>query len=621
MQAPPALKDAALRYADNGWKVFPLHGIVEGVCTCGTNCGKNAGKHPRIGDWDENASDDPAVIDRWWGLWPDANIGLKTGSVSGVWILDLDNKRSIELPNGVLLSEGDHSLRELENEHGKVPATLVCETGSGGKHLYFEWADDCPIRNRASVLPSVDVRGEGGYVVAPPSVHLSGSQYRWADEGDPIARPPSWLVGIVTKERERLDVTDSTVVGEGGRNDFLFRVAARLRGVHRLDLEDLFGALLVRNQRHCSPPLDREEVWLIAQSASQYPLPEFGSLSDGEDPDERGDGVPEIPEGSDLAIQIGELADRVYPPIRQIVEGMIDAESRTIIAGMGNLGKSWLVYDLCLAVASGTPYLGRDVSQGTVLLIDEESQERWVRERMLMLAEGREIGSLHEVPLYVAVERGLKIDTAVGNAQIRRLMERYRPTLVVFDSLIRMHTTDENNNREMARFFELVSKLVQVYECGVMFTHHVRKPSLADSSLGQSMRGAGDIFNVCETVLIATGTDNKNELDLHFAKQRNMFKQDPIRITLDVRKDDFIARVLEGDGSSATGPLTRIQQELAKIDGPTTADQLALRLGVTEATVKRHLESLSGAGAVERFEERIPGRKGSKVYYTGVPHE
>jgi len=115
----------------------------------------------------------------WWRRWPDANLGIVTGSVSRLGVLDIDPR------NG-----GDRSLDGLEARWGPLPATLEDRTGGGGRHLWFAIADRLPM---AILAPGVELKGEGGLVVAPPSLHASGARYEWVPGCSPADRPPAPL--------------------------------------------------------------------------------------------------------------------------------------------------------------------------------------------------------------------------------------------------------------------------------------------------------------------------------------------------------------------------------------------------------------------------------------------
>ena len=153
----------ALHYAEMGWAVVALH-TPNGSnrCSCGkSDCG-SVGKHPR---WDEelqphgarSATNDPDMIRRLWARWPGANVGIATGSISGITVCDIDPR------NG-----GLDSLAALEAEHGPLPSTLTADTGGDGQHHIFNYQPG--IKNDAGEMaPGIDFRNDGGLIVAAPS--------------------------------------------------------------------------------------------------------------------------------------------------------------------------------------------------------------------------------------------------------------------------------------------------------------------------------------------------------------------------------------------------------------------------------------------------------------------
>ncbi len=156
---------AALWYARRGHAVFPLHSVDRtGRCTCGEpSCGGRAAKHPRTRSGLLEATTDSAQIERYWRRWPDANIGLRTGAIA---VVDIDPR------NG-----GDDGLGELEHQAGKFPETVTVSTGGGGLHFYFTSPGGVSSRTNLGGFAGVDLKAEGGYVVAPPSLHASGRRY------------------------------------------------------------------------------------------------------------------------------------------------------------------------------------------------------------------------------------------------------------------------------------------------------------------------------------------------------------------------------------------------------------------------------------------------------------
>jgi Bifunctional DNA primase/polymerase, N-terminal/Primase C terminal 1 (PriCT-1) len=181
------LGDAAVRLGARGLRVFP--------------CWPRR-KEPAIRDNLRLAAVDETVIRRLWGTQGAYNVAIATGRASGVWVLDVDADHG-----------GEQTLRGLEEKHGALPPTVEVITGAG-RHLYFKWPDGVEVRNaqHRDDLPGVDWRGEGGYVLAPPSVHPSGRGYIWSvDSASEFARAPDWLIELVTARACRLGSVASAV--------------------------------------------------------------------------------------------------------------------------------------------------------------------------------------------------------------------------------------------------------------------------------------------------------------------------------------------------------------------------------------------------------------------------
>jgi len=169
------LGEAALNYAKRGWPVFPLHHPLDGTCSCGKPDCESPAKHPR-GDLVprglNEATTDLTTITKWWEQVPDANIGLRTGQISGIVVVDVDAK------NG-----GIEFWRDLQDLNGRVD-TLTSVTGGGGQHLFFKAPAEELKSTTGKMAPGIDTRAEGAYVVMPPSLHISGRRYYWEGNDD-----------------------------------------------------------------------------------------------------------------------------------------------------------------------------------------------------------------------------------------------------------------------------------------------------------------------------------------------------------------------------------------------------------------------------------------------------
>ena len=165
--------DAALYYASRGWYVVPVLPNE---------------KRPALNDWVNQATIDPTTIRRWWATNPLYGVGIVTGERSGIWAVDVDPRDG-----------GDDSLADLEAAHTKLPDTIESITGSNGRHLIFKWPGFNPGTNAGQLGPGLDIRGEGGFIVAPPTIHPNGRKYVWEIEHDPHdglppLDAPAWLL-------------------------------------------------------------------------------------------------------------------------------------------------------------------------------------------------------------------------------------------------------------------------------------------------------------------------------------------------------------------------------------------------------------------------------------------
>ena len=246
------LLDAALAYARMGWKVFPCH---------------STGHQPLVNKGFYAASKNELQIRLWWLHHPDAAIGLRTGKESGVFAVDIDPR------NG-----GDISLEHIEAEHGALPETVESQTGGGGRHLLFRWPGRPVPCSTGKIGAGIDVKGDGGYIILPPSDHESGRQYCWligqeAGEHE-IADAPAWLLGMIDgTSRSGHSAAELAAVGEeipeGYRNKTLASQAGHMRQIG-ITAEEIAPALQAINLHRCKPPLDAGEVERIAQSIGRY---------------------------------------------------------------------------------------------------------------------------------------------------------------------------------------------------------------------------------------------------------------------------------------------------------------------------------------------------------------
>ena len=229
-------------------------------------------KEPATAHGCKDATTDPDVIAQWWWAEPESNIAIATGVRSHIFVLDVDS----------LDAEG--VLRQLEAEHGALPQSVESITGRG-RHVYFEWPRR-PVRNSAGRLgPGLDIRGAGGYVLTPPSVHPTGRRYCWGvDSSNTFAPAPEWLLakiaapangnrGAATSPSEWRELVRG--VAEGARDCSTARLAGYLLR-RRIDPLVTLQLLQGWNARSCTPPLPESDIERIVDSIAARELKRRG---------------------------------------------------------------------------------------------------------------------------------------------------------------------------------------------------------------------------------------------------------------------------------------------------------------------------------------------------------
>lgn len=240
---------AAVEYINMGLAVFPV---------------VYKGKTPLTKNGCKDATTDAAVVKGWWQKWPNANIGIATGAKSnGLLVIDLD----VDDNRGI---DGYQTLRDWEKKHGHLPETIQSITGGGGYHLLYRGAQR--VGNRAKVLEGIDVRGEGGYIIAPPSIHPNGMSYEWEQSPDEYAIAPAnelvyQLIEYGRYPTNGFAVPEKVLTGE--RNQSMFRFACSLQSKGFSD-EAIIAAIQIENEKRCDPPLSEKELEKTIQSALKY---------------------------------------------------------------------------------------------------------------------------------------------------------------------------------------------------------------------------------------------------------------------------------------------------------------------------------------------------------------
>jgi hypothetical protein len=516
--SPLDLLAEALAYAGVGLPVLPLHDVTAGHCSCnkGEGCGQ-PGKHPRTLHGTKDASTDPLTIRAWWAAWPAANVGIATGAVEGaacrVWMLG---------PDG---SAGRQGLRRLEAEHGSLPRTPRSRSGSAdpGNHYVFAWPADGSVRNRVDHLGlPIDVRGEGGLFVAPPSLHKSGNRYAWeVPPGEvPFAPAPDWLLAwvrqdphwqqreaeprrrtrsctaatdrrpnAITRALDYLAACDPAVSGQGGHPQ-TFAVARALVWGFDLGAEVGFDLLWEHYNPRCLPPWSEKELRHKCQDADTKPFgkPRGYLLHEGRRPMRASAGPPGAQPSANgeagrppprlVTVPLDTVA---LQPVRWLVPDLVPQGKLTLLAGDGGLCKSTITLDVAARVTTGQPCCGLNYDPpppGDVLLFScEDDTADTVVPRLL--SAGADLKRCHAVK-GVQGEDGkcLAFSLADLDALRSELLARPEVRLVVVDlvsAFVGRAGVDDHRDSELRSLLSGLTDVAAEARVAIVLIAHLNK--------------------------------------------------------------------------------------------------------------------------------------------------
>lgn len=527
-----SLKDAALIYAREGFSIIPLHFLNRAnQCSCGRSDCASPGKHPITQHGLKEASNDPLQIENWWKKFPKANIGLCTGDVSGgLVVIDFDLRHGATADKLVL------------------PDTLRIETGNGF-HLWFR--SNRAIRNSAGKLGSgIDVRGSGGYVVAPPSVHFSGKVYQFANQFQVADLPEGLFVELEQEAaEEEIIVSDPNAIeseaAEGHRNDYLASLAGNLRR-KGYSSEEIEALLLVSNQRRCKPPLADREVRAIARSVGRYAPaetldfqvsePVTPEQQAGQDSDSDFD--PFAWDGGDKllgAITAEQLSLTVFAKPEMVLQGLFRGDWGLMI-GIGSVGKTTLMHNICMCLAAGRPFLPivpEDLPPRRILYLDFESNPFRLQSQIAKLREWLTVqeNQLVDQNLHFAIEPQTnggpwRLTDRQSLQNLAKYIQTHKIDLVIVDTLAQAAAlNDENSNSEVQnKVVTPIRRLVRHCDVAVLLLHHEGKgkTQTGENYLQYRARGASALMDAAryQITVVPKEKDKRDPVEVVNSKDK-----------------------------------------------------------------------------------------------------
>jgi len=442
-----SVRDEALRYLKMGWSVIPL---------------QPRSKLPS-GPWADRQTKlmHPSEVAN--AFESQANIGIVTGRVSGLVVIDIDPGRG---------GNADEILQ-------RYPTGRVVRTGGGGSHLYYRYPTSGHVGNMVDALPGVDVRGDGGQVVAPPSMHSSGSRYVWVQEG-PLAEYPvgfgkkeAKTTKAVGKEGWALSLLESGAP-EGTRDDSTAKLSGLLAR-HEVPEEIAIRLLRSWNKAQNKDPLSEGDIDKTVRSVY------------------RTDNRRRVVEGSSddfKLISFEEfMAKNMKEDMQWLVEEWVPDNTILFVVAAPESWKTWITFDLAMSVATGQSFLGKYPvhRQGPVIIIQQEDYAGQTAQRLSVIAYGRlrfdspsmdgdslVVPSLPSIPIHIHPDRKLRFDNPDSVEALRRAIEVVKPALVIIDPLYSVGNTD-NFMAELAGQMGPLKDFRDRYKVSFALVHHAKK--------------------------------------------------------------------------------------------------------------------------------------------------
>lgn len=473
-------QNSALDLAKNCYRTFPVHGVNErGECTCGNkNCG-SIGKHPVIQGWQAAATTDQNQIKTWWEKYPDANPAVATGK--GLLVLDVDGET------------GKKSLKDLEEKHGTLPETRTVETGGGGLHYYFRVSQR--LSNKVGFMPGLDIRCDGGYVVAPGAKHRSGNMYRWdifcSPEDCEEAEAPAWLLDLLNNaddsQQSQTTYTEGDRIPKGQRNETLFKYGCFLRGQRNTDMKDIAEILHKLAAENCDPPYPKNLVDIIIHQVDRFP---------------RGGGPEQAFQSTGL-IRASEVPDEepVFVINPYIPEGQL-----TMIQGYPGEGKTAFACKLAALVSTGGDLLGLPCASGNVLVLSVEDDLSVLRRRIVAS------GGDPDKCFFMENSSGLTFQSP----ELEQRILEAQAKLVIFDPLQAFlgANVDMHRANETRPVLAALKEMAHRNKCAIVIISHMNKGQRESAAITRSL-GSIDIPGACRSVFQIGRIPEKKRLMVH----------------------------------------------------------------------------------------------------------
>lgn len=585
------LTEQALEYVDWGWSVLPV---------------KPREKRPYMTNWltyqHQKANKD--TVENWFNNLSGAGIGVVTGKISGIVVLDVESYCKIP----------------IEELLKKYPTQLVAKTGGGGYHLYYSYPHNRnKISNRVGIFDGADIRADGGFIVAAPTIHQSGNRYEWLNKGPMGVLPEEFMDLPSTSTKMTGDnwITEALRgVSEGGRNDTCARLAGYFfkKGLSY----DIVESILLEWGEKCDPPLPTKEIRTTIKSIERSHVSDSNQFTMLEYEDNSEEAKPST-------FDVMKMADYVKGygggGVSWLVEDWLPEHSVTFIVSPPESYKTWLLLDLAVSVASGAPFLGsyRVNSTGPTMIIQQEDSHEGLTDRLALIVEQKlkmtanidsdtwQVPSMPDLPIYVHPSRMLRFDNKKVLEELEAQIAEIRPKVIMIDPLYSTTSVD-NYMAASAEQMMILKTWRDKYGCSFVIAHHSKKNVDPDSTAREDSWGSQFLNAFLEAGWQIRRNHRlaQNEVVVR-RHSKVMGNQPPISLTFDIStkypmKYEVTARSYQMQ--NAQGGLAQPAQanllDLMQDDEMSQAE-LVNMTGKSRSTISRQIRQLEAAGAIVRM--------------------
>lgn len=562
--------EAALEYEARGWSVVPI---------------QPGEKYPSV-PWVEfqKRRATPDEIRSWWKMWPGANVGIVTGEISGVVVADVDPRHG-----------GDASKQWRE-----APTELISDTGGGGHHLFYEHPGGF-VSSTVNKWEGIDVRADQAIVVLPPSVHPSGRPYAWRQQGP----PGKWVerqAGPAPEEGERPKwLTDALAgVSSGKRDDTGAKIAGyfQSKGVP----QDVAEQILLNWASKNNPPLPPSDIKRIVDSvyrgAARRAVQTGVAINSG--PTRAASPFAITPFRSFMQ-KYGERE------VRWIVKDWLPEDTMLLTVAPPGTYKTWLLFDIAISIATGTPFLGvfPVEKQGPVIIVQQEDPHGDIATRLseifwhrMGLDPGEQDGEEFTlkmpptIPLHIHEDRQLHFEDQNSMQSLYAMVETVRPVLVIIDPLYSAASTDDFMAKATSSML-MLKTMRDKFRSSFAIAHHTKKRTDGKSVDREDAWGSQFLNAFLETgwqVRRVEGKSNTVTVQPHFKVKGEV---PPVVLRFDVATEEehrYKVDILDEEEQKQTGGPSRILQLIE--ESPHSTQDLVAKTGMSLADVRETLNRL-----------------------------